>query len=187
VVPFVIDPDRLLKLRLVVARHGEMDKAGWWNTNGMLGGYGALALSRGLPTTHRFARARVVFHVARSRCEELFHAPGSATLWHLPAEIEDQFDERWQAWLKDGNAWNPFFDELAATEDADLVSELRDRGLLSDAHSETIQSLRRSAEGRAVPLHSEHRVDDDLVTLLAGGFSKGEKGAPAVPYARLAG
>ena len=32
-----IDFDRLFKLRLVVARHGEMDAAKWWNTQGMLG------------------------------------------------------------------------------------------------------------------------------------------------------
>src|SRR3954453_11435792 len=137
----MIDLDRLLKLRLTVARHGEMDQAGWWNTNGMLGRHGAIALERGLPRTHRFARARVVFSVARSRCQELFDAPGSVTLWRLPAEIEDQFDEHWQAWLGDGDLWNPFFDDLSATEGADLLSELRDRDLLSDAHSERIQSL----------------------------------------------
>jgi hypothetical protein len=180
-----LDLDRLLKLRLVVARYGEMDRAGWWNTNGMLGRYGAIALARGLPRTHRFAQARVVFNVGRSRCEELFHAPGSATLWHLPAEIEDEFDEHWQVWLGAPDEWNPFFDDLAAADDADLLSALRERDLLSDAHAETIQTLRRSAEGRAVPLPGAHELNDDLITLLAGGFSKGEKSALAIPYARL--
>lgn len=181
----MIDLDRLLKLRLTVARHGEMDRAGWWNTNGMLGRYGAIALERGLPRTHRFAQARVVFNVARSRCQELFDAPGSVTLWRLPAEIEDQFDEHWQAWLGDGDAWNPFFEGLADAGEADLLSALRERELLSDAHTTTIQTLRRSAEGRAVPLPGEHVLDDDLIALLAGGFAKGELGAPAIPYARL--
>ena len=32
-----LDFDRLLKLRLVVARVGEMDLTKWWNTNGQLG------------------------------------------------------------------------------------------------------------------------------------------------------
>jgi hypothetical protein len=185
--PWAIDLDRLLKLRLVVARHGEMDRAGWWNTNGMLGRYGAIALARGLPRTHRFAQARAVFEVARSRCQELFLAPGSVTLWHLPAGIEDRFDEHWMVWLGDGHSWSSFFDDLAASEGSDLVSELRQRDLLSDLHAETIQTLRRSAEGRAVPLPGEHELDDDLIALLAGGFSKGEKGAPAIPYARVAG
>ena len=62
-----LDLDHLLKLRLVVARHGEMDLAGWWNTNGMLGRHGAIALKRGFPRTHFFVQACVVFAVARSR------------------------------------------------------------------------------------------------------------------------
>ena len=36
-----IDLDRLLKLRLVVARFGEMDLATWWNTKGQLGRLGS--------------------------------------------------------------------------------------------------------------------------------------------------
>ena len=31
------DLDLLFKLRLLVARYGEMDVAKWWNTNGILG------------------------------------------------------------------------------------------------------------------------------------------------------
>ena len=80
----MIDLDRLLKLRLVVARYGEMDRAAWWNTRGMLGHYGEMAVEPGLPRTHRFARARVVFAVARLRCDELFDPPGCVTLWKLP-------------------------------------------------------------------------------------------------------
>ena len=64
-----VDLDRLLKLRLVVARHGEMDRSRWWNTQGMLGRHGALVLERGFPRTHFFAQARVVFAVARARCQ----------------------------------------------------------------------------------------------------------------------
>ncbi|MBK6530875.1 MAG: hypothetical protein IPF99_15065 [Deltaproteobacteria bacterium] len=36
-----LDLDRLLKLRLVVARFGEMDGARWWNTSGQLATSGA--------------------------------------------------------------------------------------------------------------------------------------------------
>jgi hypothetical protein len=182
----VVDLDRLLKLRLIVGRYGEMDRASWWNTNGMLGRHGALALARGLPRTHHFAQARVVFSVARSRCQELFDAPGSVTLWRLPAEIEDQFDEHWQTWLSDDEAWIPFFDDLAASEHVDLLTALRERELISEAQTETIQTLRRSAEGRAVHLTGQVVLNNDLIALLAGGFSRGDKGAPAIPYARLA-
>ena len=142
--------------------------------------------SRGLPRTHRFAQARVVFAVARSRCQELFHAPGSVTLWALTADLEDEFDEHWPMWLRAQSAWKAFFDDLATLEEVDLLSALRTRGLLSDAHVELVQTLRRAAEGRAVPLPGDNQLDNDLIALLAGGFSRGEQGAPSIPYARLA-
>ena len=63
-----IDLDRLLKLRLVIVRFGEMDLARWWNTKGQLGKLGAAALRRGFPRTHYFAQARSVFAVAAHRC-----------------------------------------------------------------------------------------------------------------------
>ena len=182
----MIDLDRLLGLRLIVARHGEMDRAGWWNTRGMFGSHGAIALMRGLPRTHRFAQARVVFTVARSRCQELFDPPGCVTLWKLPAELEDQFDERWNTWLAEPDEWSDLFDQLAASTDADLLSELASCGLISSNEIEAVQAMRRSAEGRAVQLPGEQPLDDGVVKLLAAGFAKGEQGTPAIPYARLA-
>ena len=94
-----IDLDRLLKLRLVVARFGEMDHAKWWNTKGQLGRLGAAALRRGFPRTHRFAQARSVFAVAAHRCAEVFEPPGCVTLWRFPEVIEEAFDARWEHWL----------------------------------------------------------------------------------------
>jgi hypothetical protein len=181
-----VDLDRLLKLRLVVARHGEMDRMGWWNTNEMLGRRGAIVLQRGLPRTHRFAQARVVFAVARARCEELFDAPGSITLWRLPAYVEDEFEDRWHAWLSEPDRWSPFFDGLAREGPVDLLSELAAHDLISPQQTETVRALKRSAEGRAVQLTGERELDDDLITLLAAGFAKGEPRAPAIPYATLA-
>jgi len=52
--PITLDFDRLLRLRLVVARFGEMDLARWWNSKGMLGPHGAVVLKRGFPVTHYF-------------------------------------------------------------------------------------------------------------------------------------
>ncbi|WP_437969158.1 BrxE family protein [Sorangium sp. So ce260] len=89
----VLDLDRLLKLRLLVARFGEMDLAKWWNTKGQLGRLGSAALRRG---------------------------------------------------------------------------------------------LRRSAEGRAVPLPSPFSGTNDDVALLALGFARGEPSPLAVPYPRRA-
>ncbi|WP_462320242.1 BrxE family protein [Halochromatium sp.] len=185
-----IDLVRLFKLRLVVARHGEMDAARWWNTNGILGRRGNMVLKRGFPSTHCFAQARIAFAVARNRCQELFDPPGSMTLWNLPAEIEDQFDECWQGWLDEGDQWTPVFGKLSETEPAetepgDLLRMLEAFDLIDRSHVEAVGKLRRAAEGRSVPLAGTHCPDDDVITLLAAGFARGEPGSPAIPYARL--
>lgn len=182
-----VDLDRLLRLRLVVARHGEMDAARWWNTQGMLGRRGAVVLKRGFPVTHYFAQARVVFAVARSRCNELFSPPGCMTLWNLPADLEDQFEEHWQGWLDQGDQWTPFFEKLAALTGDDLLSALSSFNLISQVQLEAVSRLRRSAENRAVPLPGIHDANDDTITLLAAGFARVEPGSPAIPYARLEG
>lgn len=179
----MVDMDRLLGLRLVVARHGEMDRARWWNTRGMLGPRGAMALRRGLPRTHRFAQARVVFAVARSRCEELFDPAGCLTLWKLSAEVEDEFEAAWPRWLAEPDRWDQMFEQLAAPDDPGLMEALAQHQLVSAAEIDAAQALRRSAEGRAVKVSGTGSLDDRTVVLLAAGFAKGEPGAPAVPYA----
>jgi hypothetical protein len=180
-----IDYERLFKLRLAVARHGEMDAAGWWNTRGILGRHGALALKRGFPLTHPFAQARIAFVVARSRCSELFDPPGCMTLWSLPAQIEDQFEEHWQDWLDQGERWSPVFEALAGLGRQDLLVELADLGLVNQSHLDAVSKLRRSAEGRSVPLSGTFQPSDDIITLLAAGFARSDPGYPAIPYARL--
>lgn len=182
-----VDLERLFKLRLVVARHGEMDCAKWWNTKGLLGRLGQIALSRGFPRTHFFAQARAVFAVAKSRCQELFDPPGCMTLWHLPAELEDQFEEKWHDWLDEYEAWSPFFEKLSGVDGSDLLASLQAFELLDPSHLNDVQKLRRSAEGRAVPLPGTHEPNDKVITLLAVGFARGDPAAPAVPYARLEG
>jgi len=127
------------------------------------------------------------FAVARSRCHELFDPPGCMTLWNLPAEVEDQFEEHWQDWLDQGEQWAPFFEKLAQTGSGNLLSELGDFGLVDQDHVEAVGKLRRSAEGRSVPLPGTHQPNDGIITLLAAGFARSEKGSPAIPYARLEG
>jgi hypothetical protein len=185
-----IDFGRLLRLRLVVARHGEMDAARWWNTGdttrrtALLGRAGSVLMSRGFPRTHLCAQARLVFEVARARCAEVFDPPGCITLWHLPPALEDQFDARWARWLEDRDAWTEFFSSIEPTP-TDLLATMKRLGLAEDADIESVSKLRRSAEGRAVPLPGVHAVTDPLITQLAAGFSRGEPGRLAVPYARV--
>jgi hypothetical protein len=179
-----IDLDRLLKLRLVIGRFGEMDQAGWWNTKEQLGALGADVLSRGFPRTHHFAQARSVFAVAAHRCAEVFDPPECVTLWRLPEEIEEQFDTQWEHWLDHAADWRPFFKRLESLPGTDLAAILKSLELVDDHDLESLSHLRRSAEGRAVPLPGVFASTDSDVTLLALGFARAEKGALAVPYAR---
>src|SRR6266480_4210089 len=104
-----LDLDRLLKLRLVVGRFGEMDLSRWWNTKGQLGPLGTAALRRGFPRTHYFAQARSVFAVAAHRCREVFDPAESVTLWQLPEAVEEEFESHWERWLDQAEKWMPFF------------------------------------------------------------------------------
>ncbi len=185
-IPPALDLDRLLKLRLVVARFGELDLAKWWNTKGQLGRLGAAALRRGFPRTHRFAQARSVFAVAAHRCAEVFDPPGCVTLWRLPDAVEELFDARWESWLDNASSWSPFFERIETLSGDDLATLLRVLDLVSDRDLELGAKLPRSAEGRAVPLPGLFSGTDADVSLLALGFAKGAPGSLAVPYARRA-
>lgn len=175
----------LFKLRLLVARYGEMDLAKWWNTNGILGRYGALAISRGFPRTHYFAQARIAFTVARNRCEEVFNPPECMTLWSLPAALEDQFEGRWQSWLDRLDHWIPYFKKLETIQHGDLLGVMQEYSLISPVQAQSVSKLRLAAEGRAVPLPGFHKPDNETITFLAAGFSYAQPGKLAVPYARL--
>jgi hypothetical protein len=176
--------DRLLKLRLIVARFGEMDLAKWWNTRGQLGRLGAAATRRGFPRTHYFAQARSVFAVAAYRCHEIFDPPDSVMLWRLPETIEEEFEAKWEYWLDQANEWNPFFHRLESLRENDLKIALHAFDAVTNHELEMSSRLRRSAEGRAVPLSEPFSGTDQDIALLALGFARGEISSLAVPYAR---
>ena len=178
-----IDFEHLLKLRLVVARHGEMDSAKWWNTAGLLGRKGALLLSRGFPKTHRFAQAKLVFTVARSRCAEVFDSPGCITLWKLPATLEEQFDARWARWLDERDSWEQFFSEIEQPG-SNLLDTMRRHHLIEPKQEDDISRLICAADSRSVPISGIFAPNNDILTILAAGFDRGEVGKPAIPYAR---
>lgn len=177
-----INLKRLFKLRLALARFGEMDCARWWNTQGILGRYGALALGRGFPRTHRFAQAKIAFAVARQRCREIHAHPNAYTLWDLPPDVEDQFHEKWHEWLEEPDRWTPAFEALEDISGLGLLDLLAQQGLLTPEQAENAQKLRRSAEGRAVQISGPGHLNDYALTMLAAGFSRGETGRLAIPY-----
>lgn len=181
-----VDLTYAFRLRLVVARVGELDLARWWNTRGQLASMGASVLRRGFPRTYRFVQARSVFAVAAHRCALLYSVPGSVTLWNLPAQLEDDFNEAWATWIERGAEWEPFFSELE-TCSTDLTRELARLGLVNDSHIERLSRLKRSAEQRAVALPGDFNGTPDDLAMLALGFARGEEGSPAVPYQRQVG
>jgi len=174
--------ENLVKLRLVVARFGEMDGAGWWNTQGVLGKAGRSVYQRGFPATHWFVQARVVCAVATARCAAVFAPPACITLWHLPAEIEDAISCQWAVWNRNPESWTGFFEDLAPRNSGDLAKHLREMDLIDDGTLTALGLLRRSAEGKAVALPGTGRPELATFKLLAAAFSKGEKQSLAVPY-----
>lgn len=184
--PNTIDLERLLKLRVIVARYGEMDGARWWNTRGQLGTLGASVLRRGFPRTHWFAQARSVFAVAGERCREVFDPPRSVTLWRLTEDIEEEFDTKWEHWLDHAAEWAPFFEKAAALGDAGLDSVLQSFDLVSSQDLDAFARSRRSPDAPALQLPAAFAGTNDDVGFLALGFARGEPGALVVPYARTA-
>jgi hypothetical protein len=182
----VIQLEQLFKLRLVIARLGERDNLDWWNTQGVLGADGAFVYQRGFPYTHRFAQARVVFAVAQSRCQETFAPPNSATLWQMPAPIEDQFEDRWQDWLDNSQQWQPFFDQVAAIQSHNVLATLRELAVIDERDVATAQRLKLSSEGRSVALSMQNNIDSTALRVLAAAFVHARPGQLVVPYLPLA-
>jgi hypothetical protein len=178
-----LDFGRLLKLRLIVGRFGEMDLAKWWNTRGQLGRLGTAAVRRGFPRTHYFAQARSVFAVAAHRSREIYDSPDSVTLWRLPETIEEEFEGKWESWLDRANDWQPFFFRLESLQEKDLKIALQLLGDVTNHEVELSSRLRSSAGGRAVPLSEPFSGTDQEIALLALGFTRGEIGSLVVPYA----
>jgi hypothetical protein len=115
----------------------------------------------------------------------VFDPPHSVTLWHLPEPVEEEFEAHWERWLDRADEWRPFFTGLESLNETELKTALQSFRLVTDLESELLSRLRRSAEGRSVPLHAPFTGTDQDVALLALGFALGELGAVAVPYARL--
>jgi hypothetical protein len=127
-----VDPDRLFRLRAAVGRFGEMDGAGWWNTQGVLGARGAAVYKRGLPQTHFLARVRVVSTVAAERSRTVYPASGVATLWSLSPSLERSLSFQERSWATNGARlqWSEFESALSSPPTDDLAGWLSELGLL---------------------------------------------------------
>ena len=177
-------PKKVAAFRMAVARQGEMDRSKWWNTKGLLSRVGELAISRGFPKSHVFARSRAAFAVAASRSEEVFNPPDSYTLWRLPVEIEDQLEDAWAGWLESPDEWKELLERIDAEGSNELVSVLTNLELVSEQSGSRAKGLRRAADLKSVPIKINGETVIEAIELLAAAHNCSEPGKLAVPFIR---
>jgi hypothetical protein len=125
----------------------------------------------------------VVFEVARQRCLERYPNPKAATLWSLPAAVEDAFEHRWSQWLDVTAAWAPFFHELQALPRQPLLESMKSFHLWDatlDRNPPTMPS-----PGASTLQIAATTLDNRTATLLAAGFALGKPDEPIIPWADL--
>ncbi|SDO86914.1 hypothetical protein SAMN04488061_1866 [Filomicrobium insigne] len=177
-----LDYDWLLKLRVAVARCGEMDLAGWWNTSKQLGPSGSSVLKRGFPRTHHFAQARSVMAVASHRCEQLLSHNDAVTLWRLPEALEDHFESLWETWLERHAIWGSYFEAIAAIRTGDVIAAATDLGLVTSDDINALRALKAAPNGRGLNVGDSFTGQRRQIALLALGFSVGRANDPVVPF-----
>jgi len=179
-----IDVKKIAALRMAIARFGEMDRVKLWNTKGLLSNVGELALSRGFPKSHVFARSRAAFAVASSRSEEVFNPPDSYTLWRLPVEIEDQLEDAWAEWLESPDEWKELLEKIDKEMGDELVPVLTNLGLISEKSMKRDKGLRRADDLRSVPIKLNGETAMEAIELLAVAHGCSDPGKLAVPFIR---
>ena len=182
-----IDITRLFKLRLVVARAGELDVDGWWSAEHLLTSRGSYVYGRSFPRTHWFAQARVAFEAARHACAAI-RLPGRAiTLWTLPPEIEEALDQQRNKWLRNPDEWAPFFASLETeVHSGGLLPALVQGDLISPAAAEQVERLSPEPGGALISLPRPEGSLEDTLSLLAAGFAKGSARSLVLPFALTA-
>jgi hypothetical protein len=177
-----VDLEWLFKLRVVIARCGEMDLARWWNSNKQLGSAGASVLKRGFPRTHHFAQARCVTALAEQRCAQLLGHDRVFTLWRLPDAVEDGVEGHWDAWIDQASGWQLFFESVGALTDRDPSKVLHAFGLVTADEANAGASLKPNGKERGVSVAESFSGSRREIALLALGFAAGAVNDPVVPY-----
>lgn len=177
-----VDLECLLKLRAAVGRFGEMDGAGWWNTQGVLGPRGAAVYKRGLPETHFFARVRLVSAVAAERSRTVYPASGVATLWSLPPALERSLSFQERSWATNGarKEWAAFESALASPSQNDLAGWLTELGLVEPSIADRLEALTTDPGGKGISIPAP--VTNEAIQLLAIAHAHGSTRELVVPF-----
>jgi hypothetical protein len=178
-----IDLELVFRLRAAVGRFGEMDRAGWWNTQGVLGARGAAVYRRGLPETHLLARVRVVTAVAAERSRAIYPAAGVATLWNLPPALERSLSFQERSWAANGarDEWKAFESSLD-TPPADLAVWLVELGLIASAIAGEAHGLSADPGGKGIEVPAP--LTEKAIQLLGIAHARGAPKNLVVPFVR---
>lgn len=176
-----LDLLRIFKLRAAVGRFGEMDHAGWWNTQGVLGARGAVVYKRGLPQTHFLARVRVVTAVAAERSRTVYPAADVATLWSLPPALERSLSFRERSWAADrsDDEWVAFEAALVSAP-GDVAAWLAELNLVDESVVTKAAGLTPEPGGKGVAVPGP--LDDETIQLLALLHARGGPKNLVVPF-----
>ena len=175
---------QVLVARLWIARLGEADVQGWWQTDGVLGSDGAYVGRRVLPMTHATARARVVQAVARHVCGERHPDPTARHLFSLGPRAEDVLDALLAQRLSDQAFWSEFLPPLEALDrHAEPRQVLTASGIVRQEDLKVIDTLRLGPGGRSLPIPSGNDIGEALRRLTAG-FARSTHRNLVVPILR---
>lgn len=175
-------PD-LFRLRWCIARLGENDAMGWWDSHALTP-QGRFALGRIFQRTTDLSAADLSFRAARARHDEQVPDEDLVHLFRLGEQVEGEFER----WLMDRKAegWEA---DVPETDGHDLGSLSVTEALeLMDVpvHSEFQERTKRSvALGRdeVTPATPSRLIE--LSKRLAGAYGLSAAGELTVPYIRI--
>lgn len=174
----------LFRLRWCIARLGEKDAMGWWDSYA-LSEQGRFALGRIFKRTTELSAADLAFRAARDRHDEQVPEEDLIHLFRLGEQVEGEFER----WLMDRKAegWqadNPETGEhdlgsLSVTE----ALEVMDVPVHSDFQERTKQAVALGTADEATPETPSQLIE--LSTRLAGAYGLSSPGELAAPYIRV--
>ena len=179
----VASPCEVLCLQAAVARYGEADGMGWWNSNLWQAGRGLRVLGRGLPRTAPVAQVGVCSAVASCRCGAVPLPPRAVTLWRLPPSVANEVDTERQRWLVDGVPEAVRGLELIEPQTTPLDQLMVGVGLVPE---DLVARVRREAAppgATTLELSAGSYPGADLYRALAVAFMHGRRRELVVPYA----
>jgi hypothetical protein len=182
-----LNPEVIFTCRLIVGRYGEMDIARWWNVSGILSPLGCKVVSRGLPRTEFYGRARALFAIAAHRTRVFFSPPNSYTLWSLPPLDENALDDAMIRWAHEGRTWPEIDALLLQLRPGGLEPALRQANLLSESVAAQLSRMKTGPEGKSIRLSETEEITDETVKLLACAFLRSSPELLLLPVVGLKG